>query len=73
MADLDAMEGDFEDNLADVKEESNTKYMVEGQQKDDYKDDDKDEDQEADTSISYTNQSLHATVHDSAKDNNTDA
>ena len=36
------------------------------------KDDEKDKDQEADTSISYTNQYLHTTVHNLAKDNNTD-
>ena len=42
--------------------------MVENEQKDD----DKDKDQEADTSTLYTNQSLHAIVNDSAKDNDTD-
>ena len=43
-------------------------FVAENEQKDD----DKDKDQEANTSTSYTNQSLHATVHDSAKDNDTD-
>ena len=65
---LDAVESDFEDDLADVLEDSDTKFVVEEEQKDD----DKDEDQETDTPISDTNQSLHAIVHDSAKDNNTD-
>ena len=42
--------------------------MVEDEQKDD----DKDVNQEADTSISDTNQSLHAIVHNSAKDKDID-
>ena len=44
-------------------EDSDTKFMVEDEQKDD----DKDQDQQADTCISGTNQSLHAIVHDLAK------
>ena len=54
--------------MADVMEDSDAEFVVEDEQKGD----DKDEDQEADTSISDTNQSLHAIVHDSAKDNDTD-
>ena len=65
---LDAVESDFEDDLADVMEDSDTAFVVEEEQKDN----DKDEDQEADTSISNTNQSLHAFVHDSAKHNDID-
>ena len=65
---LDVVESDFEDDLADVMEDSDAEFVVEDEQKGD----DKDEDQEADTSISDTNQSLHAIVHDSAKDNDTD-
>ena len=65
---LDAVESDFEDDLADVMEDSDTEFVVEDEQKDD----NKDKDQEADTSISDTNQSLHAIVHDLAKDNDTD-
>ena len=65
---LDDVESDFEDDLADVMEDSDTEFVVEDEQKDD----DKDEDQEADTSISDTNQSLQAIVHDLAKDNDTD-
>ena len=62
------MESDFEDDLADVMEDSDAEFVVEDEQKGD----DKDEDQEVDTFISDTNQSLHAIVHDSAKDNDTD-
>ena len=65
---LDAVESDFEDDLADVMEDSDTKFVFEDKQKDD----DKNEDQEAVTSVSDTNQSLHAIVHDSAKDDDTD-
>ena len=65
---LDAVESDFEDDLADVMEHSGTEFVVEDEQKDDGKD----KDQEADTSISHTNQSPYAIVHDSAKDNDTD-
>ena len=65
---LNAVESDFEDDLADVMEDSDTEFVVEDEQKDD----DKDEDQEADTSISDTNQSLHAIIHDLAKGNDTD-
>ena len=65
---LDVVESDFEDDLADVMEDSDAEFVVEDEQKGD----DKDEDQEADTSISDTNQSLHAIVHDSDKDNDTD-
>ena len=65
---LGAVESDFEDDLADVMEDSDTEFVVEDEQKDD----DKDEDQEVDTSISDIHQSLHVTVHDSAKDNDTD-
>ena len=65
---LETVESDFEDDLADVMEDSDKESVVE----DKLKDDDKDEDQEADTSISDTNQSLHAIVHDWAKDNDTD-
>ena len=65
---LDAVESDFEDDLADVMEDSDTEFVVEYEQKDD----DKDKDQEADTSISDTNQTLHGIVHDSAKDDDTD-
>ena len=65
---LDAVESDFENDLTHVMEDSDTEFVVEYEQKDD----DKDEDQEADTSISYTNQTLHAIVHDSAKDDDTD-
>ena len=46
---LDAVESDFEDDLADVMENSYTEFVVEDEQKDD---DDKDKDQEADASIS---------------------
>ena len=62
------MESDFEDDLADVMEDSDIDFMVQ----DEHKDDDKDEDQEADISIWDTNQILHTTVHDSAKDGDTD-
>ena len=65
---LDAVESDFEDDLADVMEDSHTEFVVEDEQKGD----DRDEGQEANTSMSDTNQSLHAIVHGSAKDNNTD-
>ena len=62
------MESDFEDDLADVMEDSDIEFVVENE----HKDDDKDEDQEADISIWDTNQILHTTVHDSAKDGDTD-
>ena len=62
------MESDFEDDLADVMEDSDTEFVVEDEQKDD----DKGKDQEADTSISDTNQTLHAILHDSSKDDDTD-
>ena len=65
---LDAMESDFKDDLADLMDESDTEFVAEDEQKDD----NKDEDQETDTSISDTNESLHAIVHDTAKDNNTE-
>ena len=65
---MDAMESDFKDDLADLMDESDTEFVVEDEQKDD----NKDEDQETDTSISDTNESLHAIVHDTAKDNNTE-
>ena len=65
---LDAVQSNFEDNFEGVMEDSDTKFVVENKQKDD----NKEKDQEADTSISYKNQSLHATVHDSTKDNDTD-
>ena len=48
-------------------EDSRTSFVVGNGQKDD----DKDKDQEAGTFISYTNQYLHPTVHNLAKDNNT--
>ena len=44
------MDSDFEDDLADVMEDSDTEFVVEDEQNDD----NKDEDQEADTSISDT-------------------
>ena len=44
------MDSDFEDDLADVMEDSDTEFVVEDGQNDD----NKDEDQEADTSISDT-------------------
>ena len=44
------MDSDFEDDLADVMEDSDTEFVVEDRQNDD----NKDEDQEADTSISDT-------------------
>ena len=65
---LDDVKNDFEDDLADVTEDSDTEFAVEYEQKND----DEDENQEADTSISDINQSLHAIVLDSAKDNDTD-
>ena len=65
---LDAVEIDFEDDLEDVMEDSDTKFVVE----DEPRDDDKDKDQEADSSISVANSSLHAIVHKSAKGNDTD-
>ena len=65
---LDAAQSDFEDDLADVMEGSDTEFVVEDKQKDNGKD----EDQEANTFISDTNQSLKAIVHDSVKDNDTD-
>ena len=65
---LDAMESDFKDDLADLMDESDTEFVAEDEQKDD----NKDEDQETDTSISDTNESLHAIVHDTAKDNDTE-
>ena len=65
---LDAVESDFEDDLADVMEDSDTEFVVEDEQKND----DKDEDHAANTSISDTNQTLHAIAHDSAKDDDTD-
>ena len=68
MAVLDDVKNDFEDDLADVTEDSDTEVAVEYEQKND----DEDENQEADTSISDTNQSLHAILLDSAKDNFTD-
>ena len=49
-------------------EDSDTKFVVE----DEPRDDDKDKDQEADSSISVANSSLHAIVHKSAKGNDTD-
>ena len=60
------MESDLEDDLADVMEDSDTEFVVDDEQKDDEKDEDED-----DTSIPNTNQTLHAIVHDSAKDNDT--
>ena len=65
---LDTVESYFKDDLAHVIENSDTKFVVEDEQKDDYKD----KDQGADTSISDTNQTLHAIVHDSIKDVDTD-
>ena len=65
---LDAMESDFKDDLADLMDESDTEFVVEDEQKDN----NTDEDQETDTSISDTNESLHAIVHDTAKDNDTE-
>ena len=65
---LDAVESDFEDDLADVMEDSDTEFVVE----DEHKNDDKDEDHAANTSISDTNQTLQAIAHDSAKDDDTD-
>ena len=62
---LDAVESDFEDDLVDVMQDSDTEFVVEDEQKDD----DKNEDQKSNTSI---NQALHAIVHDSAKDDDTD-
>ena len=56
---LDAVESDFEDDLADVMEDSDTEFVVE--------DEEKDEDQERDTEAaisSNTNQTPHAIVHD---------
>ena len=47
---LEVVESDFEDDLADVMEDSDTEFVVEDGQNDD----NKDEDQEADTSISDT-------------------
>ena len=61
---LDAVESDFEDDLVDVMEDSDTEFVVEDKQKD--------KDQEANTSISDTNQTLHVIVHDSTKDGETD-
>ena len=65
---LDALESNFEDDLANAMEDSNTELVVEDEQKND----DKNEDQEIDTSISGTNQTLHVVVHDSAKNNDAD-
>ena len=62
------MERGFEDNLADVMENPDTEFVVEDEQKDD----DKNKDQEAYTSVSDTNQTLHANVHDSSKEDDTD-
>ena len=64
---LDAVESDFEDDLADVMEESDTEFVIEDEQKDD----DKDEDREADISISDTSQTLQVIVLNSAKDDDT--
>ena len=64
---MDAVKSDFEDDLADVMENSGTELVVDNE----LKDDDKDEDQEVDTSILDTNQILLATVYNSTKDDNT--
>ena len=65
---IDAVESDFEDDLANVMEDSDTEFVVEDEQKDN----EKDEDQEADTSISDISEILHAIVRNSAKDDDTD-
>ena len=56
------MESDFEDDLADVMEDPDTEFVFEDEEKEDYQDEGDEEN--ADNSISETNQTLHAIVHD---------
>ena len=59
---LDAVESDYEDDLADVMEGSDTEFVVEDEEKEDYQDEGDEEN--ADNSIPETNQTLHTIVHD---------
>ena len=63
---LDAVESDFEDDLADVMEDSDTEFVIEDEQEDNYRDLDV-----ISTSLE-TNQALHAIVHNPIQVDDTD-